>query len=63
VEYKLSYLLESFPSAARHLATGEGDVKERIELAYGYSSVPTLLEQTQLVTGVAAVGVGVGARK
>ena len=33
-EYTVSYLLESFPKAARHLATGEGDARERVWLAY-----------------------------
>lgn len=34
MEYTLDYLLESFPKAARHLAAGEGDARQRVWLAY-----------------------------
>ena len=33
-EYTVSYLLESFRKAAWHLATGKGDARERVWLAY-----------------------------
>lgn len=34
MEYDLNYLLESFPNAAHHLATGEGDARKRVGLAH-----------------------------
>ncbi len=34
MEYTTDYLLESFPRAARHLATGEGDARKRVWTAY-----------------------------